>query len=245
MALIDQYSIEELTNIINHSFTYAEVVLKLGYATSHVQNIKILKDRIKKYNIDVSHFKISPSKIIRNEDNIFIENSTASQQTLRRWYLKGEYSEYKCSICNLEPFWNGKELTLILDHINGKNNDDRLNNLRWVCPNCNQQLETTGYKKMRVENKPEKKYYCISCGKEISRNTKNNLCLECFYKSTRLCERPTREELKNLIRTAPFTKIGQKYGVSDNAIRKWCDSYNLPRKSNDIKKYNDKEWELL
>ena len=55
----------------------------------------------------------------------------------------------------------------------------------------------------------------------------------------------TREELKILIRTIPFTKIGEKFGISDNAIRKWCDSYNLPRKSTEIKKYTDEEWELI
>jgi uncharacterized protein YjcR len=48
-----------------------------------------------------------------------------------------------------------------------------------------------------------------------------------------------------LIRTIPFTKIGEKFGISDNAIRKWCDSYNLPRKSTEIKKYTDEEWELI
>ena len=57
-------------------------------------------------------------------------------------YIKGNYTPYKCSICGLEPFWNGKELTLTLDHINGINNDDRLENLRWVCPNCDRQLST-------------------------------------------------------------------------------------------------------
>ena len=50
------------------------------------------------------------------------------------------------------------------------------------------------------------------------------------------------EELKNLIRTTPFTKIGIMYGVSDNAVRKWCDAYNLPRTKTDIKQYNDIEW---
>ena len=88
-------------------------------------------------NIDYSRF-ISPKTLVkRQENNVFIENSTASQATLRRWYLKGEYTPYVCSICGQEPLWCGKELTLILDHINGKNHDDRLENLRWVCPNCN------------------------------------------------------------------------------------------------------------
>ena len=52
----------------------------------------------------------------------------------------------------------------------------------------------------------------------------------------------SREELKNLIRTTPFTKIGEKYGVSDNTIRKWCDKYNLPRKAAEIKKISDEDW---
>jgi uncharacterized protein YjcR len=46
----------------------------------------------------------------------------------------------------------------------------------------------------------------------------------------RCVERPNRDELKQLIRTLPFTKIGKMFGVSDNAIRKWCNAYNLPRK---------------
>lgn len=55
----------------------------------------------------------------------------------------------------------------------------------------------------------------------------------------------SREELKKLIRTTSFTQIGKQYGVSDNAIRKWCDKYNLPRKVSDIKKISDKDWELI
>ena len=43
----------------------------------------------------------------------------------------------------------------------------------------------------------------------------------------------------------PFTQIGKKYGVSDNAVRKWCDFYDLPRKSTEIKKYTDQDWELI
>lgn len=58
----------------------------------------------------------------------------------------------------------------------------------------------------------------------------------------RTVERPSREELKNLIRTKPFTQIGQMYGVSDNAIRKWCDAEKLPRKKTEINNYTDEEW---
>lgn len=51
-------------------------------------------------------------------------------------------------------------------------------------------------------------------------------------------ERPTREQLKELIRFKPFTQIGKDFGVSDNAVRKWCKSYNLPTKTSDIKWIN-------
>ena len=54
-----------------------------------------------------------------------------------------------------------------------------------------------------------------------------------------------REELKHLIRSKPFTQIGKDFGVSDNAVRKWCDKYNLPRRVIDIKKYTDEEWEKV
>lgn len=151
-SLIDKYSREELEDIVKASFTLREVLAKIGYSTISGNNSNTLKNKLEELKIDYSHFKtfVKP-RVKRNEENIFIENSTASQQTLRRWYLKKKYTEYKCSICGMEPFWQGKELTLILDHINGHNHDDRLENLRWVCPNCNQQLETTGFTKEKSQ----------------------------------------------------------------------------------------------
>lgn len=61
----------------------------------------------------------------------------------------------------------------------------------------------------------------------------------------RTVERPTRDELKEMIRTIPFTTIGKMYSVSDNAIKKWCDRYGLPRKKREILSYTDEEWELI
>lgn len=88
-----------------------------------------------------------------------------------------------------------------------------------------------------------KKNYCIDCGTEIlSASTR---CNKCNHKLQRISERPTREELKNLIRTKSFLQIGRDYGVSDNAIRKWCMSENLPTKKRKINSYSDEEWELI
>lgn len=152
MALIDNFTKDELIDIVNHSLSLREVISKIGYATPNGNNNQTVKKRLEKYNIDISHFthKINPVK--RTPDNVFVKNSTASQHTLRQYYLKGNYTSYVCSICGLPPIWQEKELTLILDHINGINNDDRLENLRWVCPNCDRQLETTGFKGKKYIN---------------------------------------------------------------------------------------------
>lgn len=93
------------------------------------------------------------------------------------------------------------------------------------------------------ENK-NKQYRCDNCGKLISMNI-TSLCRRCYKKTTRKAKRPVREELKSIIRTTPFVQIGFKYGVTDNAIRKWCIQYNLPSKASDIKKISDRDWEKI
>ena len=90
----------------------------------------------------------------------------------------------------------------------------------------------------------KEKCFCSICNVEIGNNTKTGMCPTCEKKSRRTCERPTREELKNLIRTMPFTQIGKQFGVSDNAVRKWCIAEGLPHKATEIKTYSDEEWVL-
>jgi group I intron endonuclease len=99
-------------------------------------------------------------------------------------------------------------------------------------------------------SKPNKvKFYCIDCNKEISKGATR--CLECEKKHRKIvgainrAEKISREELKQLIRTTPFTTIATQYGVTDNAVRKWCDKYNLPRRVKDIKSYSDEEWDKI
>ena len=248
-ALIDQYTKEELEQIVKNSNSIREVIVALGYQTCSGNNNKTVKNRIEKYGIDTSHFTFTTG-IKRCPENVFIENSTASQKVLREWYVKGSYTPYQCSICNLLPEWQGKPLTLILDHINGHNKDDRLENLRWVCPNCNQQLDTTNgknisklVKKEVTTTKPIIKY-CEDCGTELKSKAANK-CPTCAAKAQRIVERPQRDELKQLVRQYPFTQLAKMFGVSDNAIRKWCDAENIPRKKSDIQAYSEEEWELI
>ena len=79
--------------------------------------------------------------------------------------------------------------------------------------------------------------YCKKCGKIITQ--KAEYCSECSHTMSRTIERPTREKLKELIREKSFLQIAKIYNVSDNAIRKWCDNYNLPRKKTEINNYTD------
>lgn len=245
--IIDLYTKEELEQIVKESKSLAEVIDKLGYKTHSGCNNVAVKDRINKYNISTEHFTRTPNPTKRNEENIFIEDSTASQITLRKWYIKGNYTEYRCSICDMEPIWNGKDLTLILDHIDGNNKNDVIDNLRWVCPNCNQQLETTGFKKFASNKlketkdiiKESKKNYCQECGKEIT--IQATLCVDCAGKKRRVVEnRPDAETLEKLLLEANgnFSEVGRQYNVTDNTIRKWCLKYNMSSKPID---YQTKE----
>lgn len=247
IALMDQYSDEEFLKIVQSSISYKDCLSKLGYNSYSGDTVNRLKKRIDEKQIDISHFLSLKEKVERNPENVFIKDSTADQKTLRKYYKQGCYSEYKCAICGQEPFWNNKELTLILDHINGYNKDNRLENLRWVCPNCNYQLDTTNGK--NKNHQLREVTYCIDCGKIISKGSKR--CQSCANKITNanrtqpLENIVSREELKKLIRFTSFTTIGQKFNVSDNAIRKWCDKYNLPRRVADIKAISDSDWEKI
>ena len=94
---------------------------------------------------------------------------------------------------------------------------------------------------------------CIDCGTII--DNKAIRCKQCFLIKKRNIIKlnnnlysfnfPSRESLKYQIRMLPFTSVAKLYNVTDNAVRKWCDKYGLPRKSGDIKKYSEEEWILL
>lgn len=144
---IDSFSDETFAEVVRISRSFTEVSYRLGYKMKSGVLFTRIRKRIRDMGLSTNHFLLSskrPRK--RCAENIFVQESTADQKTLRKYYIRGNYSEYKCSICGQEPIWNHKPMTLILDHVNGINNDDRIENLRWVCPNCNQQLDTTGSK---------------------------------------------------------------------------------------------------
>ena len=85
--------------------------------------------------------------------------------------------------------------------------------------------------------------HCKDCGVEISKGAVR--CEKCSAVAQRNSIRPSREELKDMIRNMPFTKIGERYIVSDNAIRKWCKAENLPTTKKEINKFSDEEWSKI
>ena len=94
-------------------------------------------------------------------------------------------------------------------------------------------------------HKKIKKYNCIDCGAPVwDNNTRCVTCARIFASSK--SSKPSREILKEKIKNTPFTQIGLEYGVTDNAVRKWCKSYNLPSRVIDIKNIIKRgEWELV
>lgn len=243
IAIVDRYTPEELADIVKDSLTMREVIEKLGYKTFNGSNSLTIKKRLEKYNISTDHFK-SPRPKARTNEEVFCENSEVRQNTLRKRFKK-KSDDSQCQICGQNKIWNGKPLTMIVDHINGNNHDNRIENLRWICPNCGSQLDTfAGRNKKRINE-----IHNFSQKKSSKRAQRNKICPVCqtnkIYSGSKMCQEcrtkekrkniPNRETLNNLIKIMPFTKIGIKYGVSDNAVRKWCKNYGLPCTKQEIK----------
>ena len=85
--------------------------------------------------------------------------------------------------------------------------------------------------------------HCLKCGTIVGKDS--DYCPTCANELRRKCERPERDVLKQLIYHNTFVSIGKFYGVSDNTIRKWCQSYNLPSRKTEINKYSLKEWNKI
>jgi hypothetical protein len=75
-------------------------------------------------------------------EKVMTKNSTYSRTHLRKRIIDNNLIPYRCAICAIGPEWQGKPMPLILDHINGVNDDHRISNLRFVCSNCDCQLPT-------------------------------------------------------------------------------------------------------
>jgi len=141
----------ELEVIVAQSTTIAEILRKLEIYTVG-SNRNSLMRRIIQDKISVDHIptgidsnkgrKFGPSKQALSDDIVFVANSQTTRAVVRKKVIKRNLIPYECSECGQQNIWKGKSLSLVLDHINGIPNDHRLENLRFLCPNCNSQTDT-------------------------------------------------------------------------------------------------------
>lgn len=93
--------------------------------------------------------KVKSLKISYTERLNRLIQTRGHRQSVKRLIMYHDLIPYVCAVCKMKPEWNGKPLSLRLDHINGINNDHRLENLRFVCPNCDSQLPTFCWKNVK------------------------------------------------------------------------------------------------
>lgn len=224
------YDVDKLREIVKDSYSFAEVCRKLNKSKSG-DGYKVLKRVIENNFIDISHFNPWKNNIFNKKDKeksmefYLIENSNINSSNLKEKLYKHGLKQRICEECGQGEEWRGKKISLILDHINGISNDNRLENLRIVCPNCNATLDThcKGYKKVlegieKVKNK-------IKTEEEKQNNFGFSLLERKSQIKQRKVERPSYNQLLEEVKENGYLKTGKKYNVSDNTIRKWLKLY--------------------
>ena len=218
----------EFINIVINSKTWTEILKKCGY--SNFGNNKTVRKRISKLNLNVEHLLLCnrdkiKQKVCKYElRDILIQDSTYSSSTILKRRLIRELNwEHRCSKCGLSE-WMEEEIPIELDHINGNNRDNRIKNLRFLCPNCHAKTDT--YRGKNVKNTEKDINNCIDCSKEVFLTSIR--CKECcdkkrFEKGIR--NKPTLEQLKEDLSKMTYVSVGKKYKVSDTCIRKWIRKY--------------------
>jgi hypothetical protein len=213
------------------SLTDALRTLGLRAAGGNFQTLRKLIDR---YGIDTGHFdpnwtKRNPcGREARPLSEILVPDSNYDRGTLKRRLFREGLKRRKCELCGQGEEWLGRPMALILDHINGIATDNRLENLQIVCPNCAATLETHCGRNNRIERQPRPFMFC-SAQFIPKYPTQRYCCHECGARSPkpvlRKVSRPPYEQLVADLEASNFVAVGRKYGVSDNAIRKWLRYY--------------------
>jgi len=199
----------------------------------------LLKTWLARWEIDASHFDarggrggIRPARPL---EDVLVEHSSYARSNLKvRLFTEGLKAPL-CELCGQDEFWQGRPMGLILDHINGVRDDNRLENLRIVCPNCAATLDTHCGRKNRLEpmeracslcgasfraRSPRQRYCSRACGTRSPKPTRG-----VAQPGRRRVTRPPYDELMREIEASGYSAVGRRYGVSDNAVRKWVRQY--------------------
>jgi Zn finger protein HypA/HybF involved in hydrogenase expression len=234
-SIIHIISREDLENIVKTAKSLKDVLNKLNL-TGQGHSYDFLKSRLDSEKISYSHLKSRRYfKIYKSMDEILIRNSPFQNTSkLKIKLIKNNLKIDMCEKCGQKPFHNGEKLSLQLDHINGVKNDNRLENLRILCPNCHSQTHTYSGKKRKNNEDNKIKIYCDECKCEMADGTKYGMCKKCFDKSglkkeimRKMNENKkkfdvTKEELEKLVHEKSILDISKMFNVSYNAIIKRC-----------------------
>lgn len=219
-----------------------------------------IKKIIEKNNLSTKHFgtltKIVNSKgrnkyTAMTDEEFFVDGCKRSGKSIIKRLIYGGYKQYKCEnpCCGITD-WCERPITLQIHHINGNHDDNRLDNLQILCPNCHSQTDnyarcnkTHSFKiservneiisnkessfvfsdiqKVKENWVKKEKKYCKNCGKEIQK--KYQFCSQkCSHEYYKKFEASNVDLINSFKELKSFKKVGEKYGVSDKAIKKRC-----------------------
>lgn len=150
------YNLDDLRKAVKDSICWSDVCRKVN-VTICTYSFKRIQSLVEEYDISTSHFNkgkaLRRGKCNWTEDEIFVENCSITRGGLRPALKRiGFYTGF-CAECGNSDNWNGKPLTIEIDHKNGICTDNRKENLQWLCPNCHSQTST--YRKSNINRTKE------------------------------------------------------------------------------------------
>lgn len=214
---------DEFRALVAQSTTITQVLAHFGLP-NRGQNYRTFLKRVAEEHIDTSHFlgRSVLTKGKRTLAEVLTEGIVVQSWGLKRRLLTAGLLREQCQECGIGAEWNNKRLFLHFNHINGKHTDNRLENLRLLCPNCHSQTENySGHKSYEGRQNSRQKIACPSCGVLKPMNGSDRVCQRCASILRRKAERPTDDHLRQQVAEFGYTETGRLHGVSDNTIRKW------------------------
>jgi len=226
--------LDKLRAYIQESSSIGQIFRKLNLNITGTQ-YQTFKRTIKALGIDISHFRSSGrsfSRIEKPNQILFAKDSYASTSALKKRILRDKLKPYECVKCHNKGKWKKQELVLQLDHEDGDRNNNLLENLRFLCPNCHTQTPTHsqgGKRLARLLSQIKPQYKC-SCGAMISKPF--HQCVKCASRANgqkviKKTAWPLPEEVEALVWTASMTNLASKLDVSPNGLKRFCKRHSI------------------